>query len=143
MRGVFFKVKATAGDTHLGGEDFDNRLVKHLPGIQVQNQERFDSFFFSSQISINHCLDISSPAVRTDCERAKRTLSSATQISIDVSASDKTTGESNRTTITNDKVVSPRGEIDCMIEEASEKYKSKINNLSSLHDTFSSPFPPS
>jgi len=22
-------VKATAGDTHLGGEDFDNELVKH------------------------------------------------------------------------------------------------------------------
>ena len=25
-----FEVKATAGDTHLGGEDFDNRLVKHF-----------------------------------------------------------------------------------------------------------------
>ncbi|KAJ6851327.1 heat shock cognate 70 kDa protein 2-like [Iris pallida] len=25
-----FKVKATAGDTHLGGEDFDNRMVNHF-----------------------------------------------------------------------------------------------------------------
>ena len=28
-----FEVKATAGDTHLGGEDFDNRLIKHF--VQV------------------------------------------------------------------------------------------------------------
>jgi L1 cell adhesion molecule like protein len=28
-----FEVKATAGDTHLGGEDFDNRLVNHF--VQV------------------------------------------------------------------------------------------------------------
>jgi len=25
-----FEVKATAGDTHLGGEDFDNLLVEHF-----------------------------------------------------------------------------------------------------------------
>lgn len=31
-----FEVKATAGDTHLGGEDFDNRLIKHF--IQVSPQ---------------------------------------------------------------------------------------------------------
>ena len=28
-----FEVKATAGDTHLGGEDFDNRLLNHF--VQV------------------------------------------------------------------------------------------------------------
>ena len=28
--GGIFEVKATAGDTHLGGEDFDNRLVQHF-----------------------------------------------------------------------------------------------------------------
>ena len=28
--GSLFEVKATAGDTHLGGEDFDNLLVEHL-----------------------------------------------------------------------------------------------------------------
>lgn len=40
---------------------------------------------------------------------------------VNVSASDKTTGKSNRITITNDK------EIDPMVEEA-EKYKGKIDN---------------
>ena len=29
-RDGIFEVKATAGDTHLGGEDFDNRLVSHV-----------------------------------------------------------------------------------------------------------------
>ena len=28
-----FEVKATAGDTHLGGEDFDNRLVNHFTQV--------------------------------------------------------------------------------------------------------------
>ncbi|XP_026678465.1 heat shock protein 70 B2 [Diaphorina citri] len=28
--GALFEVRSTAGDTHLGGEDFDNRLVSHL-----------------------------------------------------------------------------------------------------------------
>ena len=32
--GGVFKVKATAGDTHLGGEDFDNRMVNHF--LQVE-----------------------------------------------------------------------------------------------------------
>jgi L1 cell adhesion molecule like protein len=31
-----FEVKATAGDTHLGGEDFDNRLVNHF--VQVRQR---------------------------------------------------------------------------------------------------------
>ncbi len=30
-----FEVKATAGDTHLGGEDFDNRLVAHFQQVQT------------------------------------------------------------------------------------------------------------
>ena len=30
ITGGVFAVKATAGDTHLGGEDFDNRLVTHF-----------------------------------------------------------------------------------------------------------------
>eukprot|EP01092_Planopodium_desertum_P008005 TRINITY_DN32_c0_g1_i3.p1 TRINITY_DN32_c0_g1~~TRINITY_DN32_c0_g1_i3.p1 ORF type:complete len:308 (-),score=63.09 TRINITY_DN32_c0_g1_i3:151-1074(-) len=62
-----FEVKATAGDTHLGGEDFDNRMVNHF----VQEFKR------------KHNQDISGNAralrrLRTACERAKRTLSSAT-----------------------------------------------------------------
>ncbi|WRX26638.1 Heat shock protein 70 family - like 10 [Theobroma cacao] len=68
-----FEVKATAGDTHLGGEDFDNRLVNHF----VQEFKR------------KHKKDISSNAralrrLRTACERAKRTLSSTTQTTIEI-----------------------------------------------------------
>ena len=62
-----FEVKATAGDTHLGGEDFDNRLVQNF----VQEFKR------------KHKMDPtgnkrSMRRLRTACERAKRTLSSAT-----------------------------------------------------------------
>ncbi|PPE00817.1 hypothetical protein GOBAR_DD02159 [Gossypium barbadense] len=68
-----FEVKATAGDTHLGGEDFDNRLVNHF----VQEFKR------------KHKKDISSNAralrrLRTACERAKRTLSSTAQTTIEI-----------------------------------------------------------
>lgn len=68
-----FEVKATAGDTHLGGEDFDNRMVNHF----VQEFKR------------KHRKDISGNAralrrLRTSCERAKRTLSSTTQTTIEI-----------------------------------------------------------
>ncbi|OEL36741.1 Heat shock cognate 70 kDa protein [Dichanthelium oligosanthes] len=68
-----FEVKATAGDTHLGGEDFDNRLVNHF----VQEFKR------------KHKKDISGNPralrrLRTACERAKRTLSSTAQTTIEI-----------------------------------------------------------
>ncbi|KAL3251304.1 hypothetical protein ABHI18_010715 [Aspergillus niger] len=68
-----FEVKATAGDTHLGGEDFDNRLVNH----------------FVNEFKRKHKKDLTSNAralrrLRTACERAKRTLSSAAQTSIEI-----------------------------------------------------------
>ena len=68
-----FEVKATAGDTHLGGEDFDNRLVNH----------------FASEFKRKHKKDISTNVrsmrrLRTTCERAKRTLSTTTQTSIEI-----------------------------------------------------------
>jgi heat shock 70kDa protein 1/2/6/8 len=67
-----FEVKATTGDTHLGGEDFDNHLVN----------------FFVQEFKHKHKRDISSNLralrhFRTACERAKRPLFSATQIKID------------------------------------------------------------
>src|SRR5437588_1325529 len=62
-----FEVKATAGDTHLGGEDFDNRLVSHF----VQDFKRK----FKKDLSSN---PRALRRLRTACERAKRTLSSAT-----------------------------------------------------------------
>ena len=68
-----FEVKATAGDTHLGGEDFDNRLVSYV----IQEFKR------------KHKKDPSGNArslrrIHTACERAKRTLSSATQTTVEV-----------------------------------------------------------
>nr|AAL68968.1 heat shock protein 70 [Chromochloris zofingiensis] len=68
-----FEVKSTAGDTHLGGEDFDNRLVN----------------FFVQEFKRKYKKDISSNPralrrLRTSCERSKRTLSSSTQASIEI-----------------------------------------------------------
>ncbi|CAK9683129.1 unnamed protein product [Candida parapsilosis] len=68
-----FEVKATAGDTHLGGEDFDNRLVN----------------FFIQEFKRKNKKDISGNQralrrLRTACERAKRTLSSSAQTSIEI-----------------------------------------------------------
>ncbi|ORY20236.1 putative heat shock protein 70, partial [Naematelia encephala] len=68
-----FEVKATAGDTHLGGEDFDNRLVNHF----VQEFKRKAKKDLSSNARALRRL-------RTACERAKRTLSSAAQTSIEI-----------------------------------------------------------
>ncbi|KIK16372.1 hypothetical protein PISMIDRAFT_686365 [Pisolithus microcarpus 441] len=70
-----FEVKATAGDTHLGGEDFDNRLVNHF----VQEFKRRHKKDVSSNLRALRRL-------RTACERAKRTLSSATQTSIEINS---------------------------------------------------------
>ena len=68
-----FEVKATAGDTHLGGEDFDNLLVKH----------------FMNEFKRKNNLDISDNKrscrrLRTACEKAKRTLSSGTTASLEI-----------------------------------------------------------
>jgi heat shock 70kDa protein 1/2/6/8 len=68
-----FEVKATAGDTHLGGEDFDNRLVNHF----VQEFKRK----FKKDLSAN---PRALRRLRTACERAKRTLSSATNTTIEI-----------------------------------------------------------
>ncbi|KAI9005638.1 hsp71-like protein [Hyaloraphidium curvatum] len=68
-----FEVKATAGDTHLGGEDFDNRLVDHF----VQEFKRK----FKKDLSTNAR---ALRRLRTACERAKRTLSSSAQTTIEI-----------------------------------------------------------
>lgn len=41
-----FEVKSTAGDTHLGGEDFDNRLVNHFSS-EFKRKNRKGNFFHS------------------------------------------------------------------------------------------------
>lgn len=70
-----FEVLATTGDSHLGGEDFDNRLLEH----------------FASEFKRKHKKDLMGNAravkrLKTACERAKRTLSSAAQASIELDA---------------------------------------------------------
>jgi L1 cell adhesion molecule like protein len=68
-----FEVKSTAGDTHLGGEDFDNRMVDHF----VQQFKRINKKDITDNARALRRL-------RTACERAKRTLSSASQTSIEI-----------------------------------------------------------
>jgi len=68
-----FEVKSTAGDTHLGGEDFDNRMVDH----------------FTKEFLRKHKKDLTKNKralrrLRTACERAKRTLSASAQASVEI-----------------------------------------------------------
>ena len=68
-----FEVKATAGDTHLGGEDFDRRLMDH----------------FISEFKRKNKVDISDNKralrrLQTACENAKKTLSSATMATVEI-----------------------------------------------------------
>ncbi|CAL4935539.1 unnamed protein product [Urochloa decumbens] len=71
-RGVF-EVLATSGDTHLGGEDFDRRVMDH----------------FIRLIKKKHGRDISKDGramgkLRRECERAKRALSSQHQVRVEI-----------------------------------------------------------
>ena len=73
--GSMFEVLSTAGDTHLGGEDFDNRMVNH----------------FADEFKRKHKKDLKDDAramrrLRTACEKAKRTLSSSTEANIEIDA---------------------------------------------------------
>merc|ERR1711892_962240 len=68
-----FEVKSTAGDTHLGGEDFDNRMVDH----------------FVNEFKRKHKKDMTGNKralrrLRTACERAKRTLSASAQANLEI-----------------------------------------------------------
>ncbi len=68
-----FEVKATAGDTHLGGEDFDNILMK----------------YFTDEFKRKNKIDITTNKramrrLKTSCEKAKRVLSSSSSASIEL-----------------------------------------------------------
>ena len=68
-----FEVKATAGDTHLGGEDFDNIMMK----------------YFIDEFKRKHKHDLSDNKrslrrLKTACERAKRSLSSSNTASLEL-----------------------------------------------------------
>merc|ERR1711865_1068401 len=68
-----FEIKATNGHTHLGGEDFDNRMVDYfLTDFKRRNRKDMSK----NQRSLRR--------LRTACERAKRTLSSSTQAHIEI-----------------------------------------------------------
>ncbi|CAK4034385.1 hsp70 [Lecanosticta acicola] len=87
-----FEVKSTAGDTHLGGEDFDNRLVNHFVNeFKRKHKQVEDLFAHANDTNANNLCrkDLTSNAralrrLRTACERAKRTLSSSAQTSIEI-----------------------------------------------------------
>ena len=69
-----FEVKATGGDTHLGGEDFDNRMVDHFVKEFKRKHRGMD--ITESKRSMRR--------LKTYCEKAKRTLSSATSATIEI-----------------------------------------------------------
>lgn len=68
-----FEVKATAGDTHLGGEDFDNRLVQHFC---IEFKRKYKKDITNQPRALRR--------LRTACERAKRTLSSSNTATLEV-----------------------------------------------------------
>merc|ERR1711863_26564 len=68
-----FEVKSTAGDTHLGGEDFDNRMVDHF---MKEFQRKHKKDMTSNKRALRR--------LRTACERAKRTLSASAQANIEI-----------------------------------------------------------
>merc|ERR1712159_85842 len=71
-----FEVKATAGDTHLGGEDFDHNMVQHF--IKEFKKKHRGKDLSTSARALRR--------LRSACERAKRTLSASTQAFIEIDA---------------------------------------------------------
>ena len=70
-----FEVLATAGDTHLGGEDFDQRIINH----------------FAKTFNKKHGVDVTTDAkamgkLKREAEKAKRTLSSQMSTRIEIEA---------------------------------------------------------
>jgi len=73
IQGGVFTVKATAGDTHLGGSDFDTSLLEHF---KKEFQRKAKKDISNDPRALRR--------LRTACERAKRTLSSATQTTVEI-----------------------------------------------------------
>lgn len=73
IAGGIFEVKSTAGDTHLGGEDIDNRLCQYF-AEEFKNKNKID--VFENKRARRRLISA--------CERAKRTLSTATQANIEI-----------------------------------------------------------
>ena len=73
--GSMFEVRSTAGDTHLGGEDFDSRMVSHF---EAEFKRKFKKDISKNPRALRR--------LRTACERAKRTLSNSAQANIEIDA---------------------------------------------------------
>ncbi|KAF3764691.1 hypothetical protein M406DRAFT_291836 [Cryphonectria parasitica EP155] len=73
IQGGVFTVKATAGDTHLGGQDFDTNLLDHC---KKEFTRKFKKDLSGDARALRR--------LRTACERAKRTLSSGAQATIEI-----------------------------------------------------------
>ncbi|KAK2014937.1 HSP70-domain-containing protein [Colletotrichum eremochloae] len=73
IQGGVFTVKATAGDTHLGGQDFDTNLLDHC---KKDFQRKTKKDLSGDPRALRR--------LRTACERAKRTLSSGAQTTIEI-----------------------------------------------------------
>ena len=68
-----FEVKATAGDTHLGGEDFDNILVNHF---KQEFKKKYKQDLSNNKRSLIR--------LKTACERIKITLSASTSAQLEI-----------------------------------------------------------
>jgi heat shock 70kDa protein 1/2/6/8 len=73
IQGGVFTVKATAGDTHLGGQDFDTNLLDHF---KKEFQRKTKKDLSGDPRALRR--------LRTACERAKRTLSNGTQTTVEI-----------------------------------------------------------
>ena len=73
--GKFFEVRSTAGDTHLGGEDFDNLMMEYL-AAEFKRKTKLDLTGNARALR----------RLRTACERAKRTLSNSAVANIEIDA---------------------------------------------------------
>ncbi|SLM40145.1 heat shock protein ssb [Lasallia pustulata] len=73
IQGGVFTVKATAGDTHLGGQDFDTNLLEHF---KKEFQRKTKKDMSGDPRALRR--------LRTACERAKRTLSNGTQTTVEI-----------------------------------------------------------
>uniref|UniRef100_A0A6V7KB83 Uncharacterized protein n=1 Tax=Bracon brevicornis TaxID=1563983 RepID=A0A6V7KB83_9HYME len=73
--GQLFEVKATAGDTHLGGEDFDSRLVRHFA---QEFERKYKKDLTKNPRAVRR--------LRTAAEKSKRTLSSSTEATLEIDA---------------------------------------------------------
>nr|QAV55739.1 heat shock protein 70-1 [Sogatella furcifera] len=70
-----FEVLATAGDTHLGGEDFDQRIINHLAKL-FQKRHKLDVIGDLKAMS----------KLKREAEKAKRTLSSQMSTRVEIEA---------------------------------------------------------